>query len=74
MQKANIKIEQTLEIDSWQLRVLILWGQRQDYWLIDYTTNIPVYNNLKLMTEFIERPTTISGSILDGILSGQGIV
>lgn len=70
-QKTNtMKTEQTPEVDSWQLRILILCSQKQNYWLMDSIVDVHVCNDLRLMTNFVERPTRVKGSTLDGILSG----
>ncbi len=70
----TMKTEQTPEVDSWQPRILILRGPRQDCWLMDSAVDVHVCNNLKLVTNFAERPTRVEGSISDGISPGRGIV
>ena len=68
------KTEPTPQKDSWQLMVLALRGPRQDCWLIDSAANVYVRNNLRLMTDFAERPTRVGGSTSDGVSPGRGTV
>ncbi len=68
------KWEPTSERDSWQPKVLALKAPRQDCWLVDSSTNVHVCNNLRLMTDFAERPTRVGKFTLDGIFPGRGTV
>lgn len=54
--------------------MLVIKGPRQYYWLIDNTVDIHVCNDLRLMTNFIEKPTNAGGSIVDGISPGSETV
>lgn len=51
-----------------------MWHKRQDYWLMDSTTNMYVCNNLRLMTDFAERLIRIRKSILGGVSPSWRIV
>ncbi len=51
-----------------------MWGPRQDYWLINSTADVYVCNDLRLITNFAERPTRVGESTLDGILPRRGTV
>lgn len=70
----NVKAEQTIERDSWQPKVLIIRGPKQNCWLIDNALNVHVCNNLRLMTNFTEKPTKIGRSIADRLSPKRGIV
>ncbi len=73
-QNTVAKTEPTPERNSWQLKVLALRGPRQDCWLIDSGANVHVCNDLRLMTDFAERPTRVGGSTLDKVSPGWGTV
>ncbi len=66
-------MEPTPEKDSWELKVPALRGPRQDCLIINSTTDVHVYDNLRLMTDFAEGPTKVGRSTLDGVSPGRGI-
>lgn len=68
------KLEKTPKKDSWQLKVLMVKGLKEDCWLINSTANVHICNNQKLMTDFIEKPIRVRGSTADGMSPGRGIV
>lgn len=63
-----------VERDSWQLKVLAIRGPRQDCWLMDNAKDVHVCNDLRLMTDLIEKPTNVRGSTADKISPGCGTV
>lgn len=68
------KREETLvpEINSWQLKVLVVKSPWQNCWLVDFTPDIHMCNNWSLMTEYCIHSTRIGGSTLDRILPDRG--
>lgn len=59
-----------LEIDSWQPKILAINGPQHNCWLINLATNIYIYNDWLLMTEYQKQSTKNGGSMLDGISPG----
>lgn len=73
-QEVVSKTEQSIEKNSWQPKVLVIRRLRQDCWLMDSTIDIHIYNDLKLMTDFIKKPTNIGGSIAGRVCPGRGTI
>ena len=64
--------EPTFERDGGQPKFLALRGTKQDFWLIDSAVDVHVCNNLRLMTDFAEKPTRVGRSTSDGVSPGRG--
>lgn len=54
--------------------VLVIKRLRQDYKLIDNIADIHICNDLKLMTDFIKKPSNVRGLMVDRIFLGYEIV
>lgn len=46
-------------------------GLRQNCWLVDSATNVHIYNDKRLMTEYTKKPTRVGESIADRISLGR---
>lgn len=62
----------TLEIESWQPKILAIERPQKNYWLVDSVANIHVYNDRVLMREYQKLPTRIGSSTSNRIFPGRG--
>lgn len=71
-QETISKTEPNVKRDSWQPKILVIRKPRQDCWLMDSAADVYVCNDLRLMTDFIKKPTNVGGLTVDGISPGYG--
>lgn len=62
------------EKESWLSKVLAIKDSRQSCWLIDSTADVHIWNDKKLMSNFVENLTKVGGSNSNSILLGRGKV
>lgn len=59
------------EIQNWQPIVLTVRGPKKSCWLVKYIADVYVYNNKKLIIDFIENSIKVRGLTLDDILPSR---
>lgn len=68
------KTKSSVKKDNWYVKILAIRRSKPDCRLIDSAMNVHVYNDLRLITDFIEKPTRIEELMADRIFLGRETV